>query len=115
MIIYTRIQLNRHDIIVSFVGRIVTEKGIIDLLDGFEKICRNDVKLLVIGGQSQGDRDQYINEKIQRYQLNPNIIFTGLRNDINNLLFISDIYCLPSYREGMPRSIIELCRWKTLL
>ena len=41
------------------------------------------------------------------YKNNKNIIFTGKRDDINNLLYITDIFCLPSYREGMPRSIIE--------
>ncbi len=105
--LYNEFNLNKQDFIVSFVGRTVTEKGIYDLLDAFEKIDRNDVKLLVIGGQSEGDRDINNIEKIKKYQSNPNIIFTGRRADINYLLFISDIFCLPSYREGMPRSIIE--------
>jgi glycosyltransferase involved in cell wall biosynthesis len=34
-------------------------------------------------------------------------IFTGFRGDINNILYATDIFCLPSYREGMPRTIIE--------
>src|SRR5699024_9160691 len=42
-----------------------------------------------------------------RYKDYCNIIFTGYRSDIPRLLALSDIFCLPSYREGMPRSIIE--------
>jgi glycosyltransferase involved in cell wall biosynthesis len=105
--LYNEFNLNQQDFIVSFIGRMVTEKGIYDLLDAFQEIDRTDVKLLVIGGQAQGDRDRNTIEKIKKYQSNPNIIFTGRRGDVNNLLFISDIFCLPSYREGMPRSIIE--------
>jgi len=105
--LYNEFSLNKQDFIVSFIGRMVTEKGIYDLLDAFEKIDRNDIKLLVIGGQAQGERDRNTIERIKKYQSNPNIIFTGKRSDVNNLLHISDIFCLPSYREGMPRSIIE--------
>lgn len=105
--LYNELNLNKQDFIVSFIGRMVTEKGIYDLLDAFEKIDRDDVKLLVIGGLAKGDRDLNITEKIKKYQSNSNIIFTGIRSDVNHLLYISDIFCLPSYREGMPRSIIE--------
>ena len=35
------------------------------------------------------------------------ILFLGNRNDVPQILSILDLYCLPSWREGMPRSIIE--------
>lgn len=105
--LYNEFNFKKQDFIVSFIGRMVKEKGIFDLLDAFQQIGRNDVKLLVIGGQAQSDRDVCNEEKMKEYLFNPNIIFTGRRNDVNNLLYISDIFCLPSYREGMPRSIIE--------
>ncbi|WP_071120025.1 glycosyltransferase family 4 protein [Romboutsia timonensis] len=104
--LYKELGLKKGDKIVSFIGRLVKEKGIFDLLDSY-KYIRNDVKFLIIGDIAQGDRDIETIEKINRYKENKNIIFTGNRTDIHNLLYISDIFCLPSYREGMPRSIIE--------
>ncbi len=107
MNLYNDFNLSKEDKIISFIGRIVAEKGVFDLLEAFEKINRENVKLLLIGGTFQGERDLKILNKIKRYESNPNIIFTGKRSDLHNLLYISDIFCLPSYREGMPRSIIE--------
>lgn len=96
-----------NDVVVSFIGRLVREKGIIDLLEGFNQIEQKNIKLLVIGDISSSERDQQTVSLFEKYKNNPNIIFTGYRSDIPELLAISDIYCLPSYREGMPRSIIE--------
>ena len=99
--------INKDDKVICFVGRLVKEKGIFDLLEGFNKLRQDNIKLIVIGDMFQGDRDNETVNKINEFKSNKNIIFTGVRNDINNLLYISDIFCLPSYREGMPRSIIE--------
>lgn len=104
--LYKELGLKKEDKIVSFIGRLVKEKGIFDLLDSYEEI-NIDTKFIIIGDVFQGDRDTETIEKINKYKENKNIIFTGARSDIHNLLYISDIFCLPSYREGMPRSIIE--------
>ena len=104
--LYKEFGLKQEDKIVSFIGRLVKEKGIFDLLDSYKYISE-DVKFLIIGDVFQGDRDTETIQKLAKYKENKNIIFTGNRADIPNLLYISDIFCLPSYREGMPRSIIE--------
>jgi len=107
---YKEFNLNKNDKIVTFVGRLVKEKGVIDLLEAFNNVNFNDgkrVKLIMVGDIAQNERDKDTKEKIEKYKANSNIIFTGYREDINNILYITDIFCLPSYREGMPRSIIE--------
>lgn len=97
-----------NDIIITFVGRLVREKGILDLLNSFKYIKKSsNVKFLIIGDVFQGDRDRDCIKQIEKFRKNKNIIFTGKRNDINNILYLTDVFCLPSYREGMPRSIIE--------
>lgn len=95
------------DLVVSFIGRLVEEKGVFDLLEAFNVISQSNIKLLVIGGTDISERDQHSQQRFKGYENNKQIYFTGFRTDIPNLLNISDIYCLPSYREGMPRSIIE--------
>ncbi|WP_173915201.1 glycosyltransferase family 4 protein [Halobacillus sp. Marseille-Q1614] len=101
------LNLNEDEILVSFIGRLVKEKGIIDLLNAFSKIEQQNIKLIIIGNTDLSERDQQTFKEIENYRDYSNIIFTGFRRDIPELLSISDIYCLPSYREGMPRSIIE--------
>lgn len=108
--LYKEFNLEKNDKIVTFVGRLVKEKGVIDLLEAFNNINFNDeakVKLLIIGDVAQSERDKDIINELENYKDNPNIIFAGRRNDINNILYFTDVFCLPSYREGMPRSIIE--------
>ncbi len=108
--IYKEFNLERNDKIITFVGRLVREKGVIDLLQAFNNINFNDetkVKLLIIGDVAQSERDKDTIKELEKYGDNPNIIFTGRRDDINSILYITDVFCLPSYREGMPRSIIE--------
>jgi len=113
--LYKEFNLNKNDKIVTFIGRLVKEKGIIDLLEAFNNINFNDgkkVKLIMGGDIAQNERDKDTKKKLEKYRDNPNVIFTGYRNDINSILYLTDVFCLPSYREGMPRSIIEAMAMK---
>lgn len=106
--LYEELNISRENKIVTFIGRFVEEKGILDLLEGFSGVKDPKVNLLVVGDIDQGSRDENTKGKIiNTYKDNNSIVFTGFRRDINNILYITDIFCLPSYREGMPRTIIE--------
>lgn len=106
--LFEEFRLTDKDIIITFIGRLVSEKGIAELLEAFSSIESDYIKLLIVGDIDQGCRDQKTKYLIEsNYKDNKNIIFTGFRGDINNILYITDIFCLPSYREGMPRTIIE--------
>lgn len=103
----TELNLSEEDFVVTFIGRLVEEKGIIDLLEAMNKVEEKNIKLIVIGDTGSSERDQETKQKLDKYKSSPNVIFTGFRSDIPELLSVSDVFCLPSYREGMPRSIIE--------
>lgn len=106
--LYKELGLTEQNIIVTFIGRLVSEKGIVELLEAFCNIINDNIWLLIVGDIDQGCRDLKTKELItDEYKYNKNIIFTGFRGDISNLLYVTDIFCLPSYREGMPRTIIE--------
>ncbi len=102
-------------IVVTCVARMNKEKGIFDLLRAAETVIRMDrsVHFLFVGGIFKGNEPNAISEKFIKdyFRENPShsqfIRFLGTRTDIKNILSISDIFVLPSYREGMPRSIIE--------
>jgi glycosyltransferase involved in cell wall biosynthesis len=108
--LYKEFNLNKNNKIVTFIGRLVKEKGVIDLLEAYNNINFNDgkkVKLLIIGDVAQNERDKDTKKRLEKYRNKSNVIFTGYRNDINSILYLTDVFCLPSYREGMPRTIIE--------
>jgi len=105
--------IKKEDKVVGFAGRIVREKGIEELVAAIGIIKKRvpSVKLLIAGDTLGSDRDKGTKEKIKniiaKNNLKENIIFTGLRNDMYRIYALLDVFVLPSYREGMPRSILE--------
>lgn len=107
------IGISKDDIAIGFVGRVVREKGILELINALATIRRahNNVKLVIIGGTLESDRDKRAVEEIKmlikKHALEKSIIALGFRDDIPQLLTAIDIFALPSYREGLPISIME--------
>jgi glycosyltransferase involved in cell wall biosynthesis len=98
--------------IIGMTGRITAEKGYRELIEALEKLRPHfpDLHLLVIGGQLSSERDVFqsqLSDLIQQENLEHCVTFTGFRSDIPELLGLVDIFTLPSYREGLPRSILE--------
>lgn len=106
---YSKENINEEDFVFSFTGRLVKEKGIFELLESFKRlnIKYPHAKLILIGGLPEGERDQGSYQKLISEIKNENIRYLGFRKDIPLLMSASDVYILPSYREGLPRSIIE--------
>ena len=101
--------IKEDEVVFTFVGRFVREKGVFELLEAFhrlEKVNQN-VKLLMIGDTLSTDRDQKTSRELLEITDHPDINILGMRTDIPQLLAITDVFVLPSYREGLPRSIIE--------
>src|SRR5699024_4267681 len=91
-----------------FLGRIVEPKGIFDLLNVMLKY-RSELEghvVLHIGGSDDGMK---ISKFIQENNLEGYIVFKGWvkGRDKEMLLSACDVFVLPSYREGMPVSILE--------
>lgn len=96
------------DFVLTFVGRIVKDKGINELIESFMELRKEhtNLKLLLVG-----DYEEYLNpikqeNKKQIDQCN-DIITVGFQKDIKEFLAITDLFVLPSYREGLPNSLIE--------
>lgn len=109
----TKLKLSKADKVISFIGRLVHEKGIEDLLQALPIIIAQipQAKLLLIGETFDSERDQKTKQRlvqmIQEHRLGSAVSFAGFREDIPELLSVINLFALPSYREGMPRTIIE--------
>lgn len=105
--------LTKGDRVVGFVGRMVGEKGIAELIDAMDIVTKAvpDAKLMLVGDTLDDDRDtgfkEILNQKINRNGLASRVLFTGFVNDVPRAMASMDLYVLPSHREGMPRTIIE--------
>jgi glycosyltransferase involved in cell wall biosynthesis len=93
-----------------FVGRLIREKGVLDLFDALAAVP--EVRLTVAGAQLPTDRDgveRSLRHRAAAPGLAGRVTFTGLVNkaDMHALVARADALVLPSYREGVPRSLIE--------
>lgn len=98
------------DIVFGFCGRIVTDKGINELVNAFEDVLaiHPNVKLLLIGKQEDALDPLYpvTQQKIKKYQ---QIIVTGFQKDVRPFFSATDIFVFPSYREGFPNVVLQAC------
>jgi glycosyltransferase involved in cell wall biosynthesis len=107
------LQIEQGTKIIGFIGRVVKSKGVLDLVQAFINIYPNyNCKLMLIGPWDLDERaeDNIIEELkslIKANQLEEKVLLLGHREDIAELLGIMDIFVLPSYREGMPVSLLE--------
>ncbi len=96
------------DTVIIFVGRLVKDKGINELISAFIKIHadHNDVKLLLVGTYEK-ELDPLLEKTETEILNNPNIISVGWQNDVRPYLAIADILAFPSYREGFPNVVMQ--------
>ena len=96
-------------LVVGFVGRLVREKGISELLDAAWCAKQNDidVRFLFVGPHDTGKKDAITPEIAREYQVEDLCIFTGMRHDMPEMYAMMDLFVLPSYREGFPRAPME--------
>jgi glycosyltransferase involved in cell wall biosynthesis len=95
--------------VVGFVGRLVREKGILDLFAAMRLVRAQlpDAQLLVVGPTDTDKPDAVTPALAAKYGLDGGCVFTGLRTDLPVLYGLMDVFVLPSYREGFPRSPME--------
>jgi glycosyltransferase involved in cell wall biosynthesis len=83
-----------------FIGRIVKDKGINELVDAFLKIGSKHYLLLV--GPFENDQDPISHETSLLIDSSSNIRTYGFQKDVRPFIKLSDALVFPSYREGFP-------------
>lgn len=94
-------------IVVGSVGRLVAEKGFREFFEAAILVQRRHpgVCFLVVGGSEPEKADALTEREIGAARAH--VLFTGWRDDVDDLMALMDIFVLASWREGVPRSAIE--------
>ena len=94
---------------VIMVARLLRDKGIQEFIDAAEivKQSKSSVKFLLVGDVDDGNPTSLNTKQLVELKNSQNVEWLGARLDIAELLAASHIACLPSYREGLPKSLIE--------
>lgn len=97
--------------VIGVISRLVREKGLVEFLEAAVELNKSfpNMHFLLVGERLSSDHNASIVNELQIAQnlLGPRLLAVGYRADVADLLGAMDVFCLPSYREGMPRSIIE--------
>ena len=98
------------DFVFVFVGRLVGDKGINELVAAFEKSSKKDtsksIKLLLVGPY-ENQLDPLELNTMTAIKSNNNIITTGFKDDVRPFLAASNVFVFPSYREGFPNVVLQ--------
>ncbi|HEY8896911.1 MAG TPA: glycosyltransferase family 4 protein [Niastella sp.] len=98
-----RYGLTDKDFVFVFVGRLVKDKGIEELVEAFSGLKEKypHIKLLLVGPY-EPERDPLAPATRKIIETDKAIIHAGFQQDIRPFLMISQALAFPSYREGFP-------------
>ena len=103
-----KLNIEPTDYIFSFVGRLVGDKGINELIQAFAAVSKKHTAAkLILVGHTETDLDPLLPETIHSIEFNENIIEVGFQKDIRPYLAITDAFTFPSYREGFPNVVLQ--------
>lgn len=100
-------EMNLNDcFVIGCVGRFTYQKNHEFLIETFQKTAQRirNARLLLVG---EGPLENNIKEQVQKLGLEHQVIFTGQRNDVPQLLQAMDVFCLPSRYEGLGIVLVE--------
>lgn len=100
--------LNDTHVIVTMISRLIRPKGVLEFSQSAQSVrgMYPQTVFLLIGPDDHDSVDALTAD--EREQIANAVIYLGSRNDIPELLSISDVFVLPTYyREGIPRVLLE--------
>jgi len=102
------LQIAKGERVLVFLGRLVADKGIHELIDAFVLVNKKFPNTtLLLGGDYERDLDPLRPETEQLMNTHPKIKALGHLKDVRPYLAIADVFVFPSYREGFPNVVMQ--------
>ena len=101
-------QIAPDEIVIGLVGRLVREKGIVEVLEAARVLRTRGARarIVVIGPADPGKSDA-IDDRLIARAADDGVVFVGRRDDMPECYSAMDLYLTASWREGFPRSAME--------
>lgn len=104
-----KLNINDTDFVYCFVGRIVEDKGINELINAFERLqlkLQERIHLIIVGPQ-ESNLNPILKETTEKIERNIHIHMVGAQFDVRPFMAIANVFVLPSYREGFGMVLAE--------
>jgi glycosyltransferase involved in cell wall biosynthesis len=101
--------ISKDTTVYSFIGRIVADKGVNELLICFDVLSRQINCKLLLTGPFEDELDPISEQSRRIISENKDVITLGYINDVRPVLLASDVFVFPSYREGFPNVVMQAC------
>jgi glycosyltransferase involved in cell wall biosynthesis len=104
--------ISKHDVVLSFAGRIVKDKGIREIIEAFKMLNEHTKEsrlFLLLIGPFEHDLDPLSAADRDYLDRSQNIVLPGFQSDVRPWMATSDIFVFPSYREGFPNVVLQAC------
>ena len=97
--------------LVLFSSRILVTKGLPEYVEAASILKQKGLKarFVVAGTTDPGNPASISTEQIEEWKDKAVVELWGWQNDMPSILAQADIFCLPSYREGIPNALLEAC------
>tara|TARA_B100001057_G_C22561416_1_gene837461 strand:- start:79 stop:768 length:690 start_codon:yes stop_codon:yes gene_type:complete len=94
---------------ITLVGRMLKDKGVREFVGAARKLKEKKInaRFLLVGDVDQFNPSSLKKSTLKKWDNEKIINWKGWINNIESVLKETDIICLPSYREGLPKSLIE--------
>jgi glycosyltransferase involved in cell wall biosynthesis len=108
-----KLGIGRSDFVFIYVGRLVRDKGINELIKAFSNLCisysgKSDFKVkLLLVGDYENEYDPLDCGTVSEINNNDQIIEVGFQDDVRPFFAVSNCLAFPSYREGFPNVVLQ--------
>jgi glycosyltransferase involved in cell wall biosynthesis len=95
---------------IMFVARLLKDKGIMEFIEAaksMEKQYKSKVQFFIVGGTDPFNPAGIKEEELRKQLIPGYLTWQGHTDDVRAIYENCDIACLPSYREGFPKSLVE--------
>ena len=104
----SQLNLSSSDFLWVYVGRLVNDKGVNELMEAFNSLTKKykNTKLILVGSDD-GETDILPLATREIIHDHPDIVAIGQQKDVRPFLALANAFVFPSYREGFPNVVLE--------